>query len=95
MASRAFILVEGNSRGNGLRYVQAVRRLGLHPITLSTDPAQYDYLAAEQSEAIRVDTDNVGALIHECTRLRATHGIAGISGFARVDETVYATVGKL
>ncbi|RWO44174.1 acetyl-CoA carboxylase biotin carboxylase subunit family protein [Mesorhizobium sp.] len=95
MASRAFILVEGNSRGNGLRYLQAARRLGLHPITLSTDPAQYDYLAAEGSEAIRVDTDNVDALIRECSQLRATHGIAGISGFARVDETVYATVGKL
>ncbi|MER9216864.1 acetyl-CoA carboxylase biotin carboxylase subunit family protein [Mesorhizobium sp. M0663] len=95
MASRAFILIEGNSRGNGLRYLQAARRFGLHPVTLSTDPAQYDYLASERSEAIRVDTDNVDALIRECSQLRATHGIAGISGFARVDETVYATVGKL
>ncbi|WP_095205130.1 ATP-grasp domain-containing protein [Mesorhizobium carmichaelinearum] len=93
--ARAFILIEGNSGGNGLRYVQAAKRLGLHPITLSNDPAQYDYLAAERSEAIHVDTDNVDALIRECSRLRAAYGIAGISGFARVDESCYATVGKL
>ncbi|ESX19226.1 hypothetical protein X765_32175 [Mesorhizobium sp. LSHC440B00] len=78
-----------------MRYVQAAKRLGLHPITLSNNPAQYDYLAAEQSEAIRVDTDNVDALIRECSRLRTMHDIAGITGFARHNESVYATVGKL
>ncbi|MER8480606.1 acetyl-CoA carboxylase biotin carboxylase subunit family protein [Mesorhizobium sp. M1163] len=95
MARRALILVEGHSRGNGLRYVQAARRLGLHPITLSADPVQYDYLAAERSEAIRVDTCNLDALIQECSRLSATHDIAGITGFAGVNESVYAIVGKL
>ncbi|RWN48876.1 acetyl-CoA carboxylase biotin carboxylase subunit family protein [Mesorhizobium sp.] len=95
MARRAFILVEGHPRGNGLRYVQAAKRLGLHPITLSGDPAQYDYVAAERSEAIRTDTDDLDALIRECCQLRETYDIAGITGFAGVDEWVYATVGKL
>ncbi|UVK49929.1 acetyl-CoA carboxylase biotin carboxylase subunit family protein (plasmid) [Mesorhizobium sp. AR02] len=90
MAKRVLILIE--SASNGLSYVQAAQRLGLHPITLSTDPTQYDYLAAESVEAIRVDTDNLDALIRECSRLRATYDIAGITS-AR--EAVYATVGKL
>ncbi|RWE49368.1 MAG: hypothetical protein EOS25_34155, partial [Mesorhizobium sp.] len=66
MARRALILVEG-TRSNGVLYVKAAQRLGLHPITLSVDPAQYDYLAAEGSEAIRVDTGNLDALIGECS----------------------------
>lgn len=95
MAKRALILIEGHARGNGLRYVQAARRLGLHPITLSADPAQYEYLAAEGVETIRVDTNNLDALILECSRLRATYELAGITGFVGDDESVYATVGKL
>ncbi|MFC3326116.1 ATP-grasp domain-containing protein [Mesorhizobium cantuariense] len=91
MTRRALILIEGTSN-NGPLYVQATQRLGLHPITLSADPAEYDYLAAEGIEAIRVDTDNLDALIRECSRLRATYDIVGITS-AR--ESVYATVGKL
>ncbi|MFW8614891.1 MULTISPECIES: ATP-grasp domain-containing protein [Mesorhizobium] len=94
MARSALILVEGH-RSISLLYVKAAQCLGLHPITLSADPAQYDYLAAEGIEAIRVDTDNLDALIHECSRLRATYEIAGITGFAGDDESVSATVGKL
>ncbi len=56
MARRALILVEGHS-ANGLQYVQTAQHLGLHPITFSADPAQYDYIAAERLEAIRVDTE--------------------------------------
>ncbi|MER9690199.1 acetyl-CoA carboxylase biotin carboxylase subunit family protein [Mesorhizobium sp. M0139] len=92
MATRALILVEGNTYGTGLLYVQAAQRLGLHPITLSADPSQYDYLAAENTEAIRVDTGNLDALVRECCRLRAAYDIAGIT-CAR--EAFYATVGKL
>ncbi|OBP96981.1 ATP-grasp domain-containing protein [Mesorhizobium loti] len=95
MERRALILVEGHSRGNGLRYVQAAKCLDLHPITLSADPVQYDYIAAERTEAIRVDTTNLDALIRECSQLRATNRIAGITGFAGADESVYAMVGKL
>ncbi|TIP01699.1 MAG: ATP-grasp domain-containing protein [Mesorhizobium sp.] len=94
MTRRALILVEGH-RGNGLRYVQAAQRLGLHPITLSADPTQYHYLASHRLEAIRVETEHIDALIQECSRLHATYGIAGITGFAGEDESVYATVGKL
>ncbi|MER9313743.1 acetyl-CoA carboxylase biotin carboxylase subunit family protein [Mesorhizobium australicum] len=90
MARRALILVEGAS--NMLRYVQAASRLGLHPIPLSADPTQYHCLAAKGIEAIRVDTDNLDALIGECSRLRATYDIAGITS---AQESVYATVGKL
>ncbi|MER8837084.1 acetyl-CoA carboxylase biotin carboxylase subunit family protein [Mesorhizobium sp. M0909] len=91
MARRALILVEG-SRSNGLLYVKAAQRLGLHPIALSADPAQHDYLAAEGSEAVRVDTSNLDALIHECSLLCATYDIAGITSAA---ESFYATVGRL
>ncbi|PBB31173.1 acetyl-CoA carboxylase biotin carboxylase subunit family protein [Mesorhizobium sp. WSM3868] len=91
MARRALILIEG-SHYNGPLYVQAARRLGVHPITLSADPAQYNYLSAENAEAVRVDTDNVDALIRECSRVRATYDIAGITS-AR--EAACATAGKL
>lgn len=94
MARNALILIEGH-RGNGPLYVQAAQRLGLHPITLSADPTQYEYLAAEKVETILIDTDNLDALIQECSRLRDTYGIAGITGFAGHDESVSATVGKL
>ncbi|TIT82240.1 MAG: hypothetical protein E5W59_30320, partial [Mesorhizobium sp.] len=94
MARKALILIEGH-RGNGQLYVQAAQRLGLHPITLSADPTQYEYLAAENLQTIRVDIDNLDALIQECSRLHATFGIAGITGFAGDDESVSATVGKL
>ncbi|ESZ60211.1 hypothetical protein X727_31040 [Mesorhizobium sp. L103C119B0] len=94
MARRALILVEGHRRV-GLLYVQAARRLGLHPISLSADPTCYDYHGAESIEAIRIDTDDLDALIHECSRLRAIYDIAGITGFVVDDESVYATVGKL
>ncbi|SIT54672.1 conserved hypothetical protein [Mesorhizobium prunaredense] len=91
MKRRALILVEG-TRGDGLRYVQAARHLGLNPITLSSDPSRYHYLVAEGSEAIRVDTDSLDALIRECSRLRESYDIAGITSAL---ESVYATVGKL
>ncbi|RWN24975.1 acetyl-CoA carboxylase biotin carboxylase subunit family protein [Mesorhizobium sp.] len=94
MATRALILVEGH-RSIGLLYVKAAQRLGLHTITLSADPVQYDYLAAESLEAIRVDTDDFDALMRECSRLRATYDIAGITGFSGLDESIYATVGRL
>ncbi|PBB31171.1 acetyl-CoA carboxylase biotin carboxylase subunit family protein [Mesorhizobium sp. WSM3868] len=95
MSRRVLVLVEGHSRGTGLLYVKAARRLGLHPITLSVDPSQYDYLAAERAEAIRVDTDNLDALIRECTGLSTRYEIAGITGFVGDDESLYATIGKL
>ncbi|TIM79422.1 MAG: ATP-grasp domain-containing protein [Mesorhizobium sp.] len=91
MARRALILIEG-TRASGPLYVKAARRLGLHPITLSADPTRYDYHSPERLEAIRVDTDNLDALIHECSRLRETYDIAGITGAL---EAFYATVGKL
>ncbi|RWG50444.1 MAG: ATP-grasp domain-containing protein [Mesorhizobium sp.] len=92
MARNALILVEGNTTGTGLLYVEAAQRLGLHPITLSTDTAQYDHLATENLDAIRVDTDDIDALIRECSRLREIYHIAGIT-CAR--EAFYATVAKL
>ncbi|RVC51566.1 hypothetical protein EN759_39475, partial [Mesorhizobium sp. M00.F.Ca.ET.038.03.1.1] len=91
MARRALIMVEG-TRSKSLLYVEAARRLGLHPITLAADPAQYNYLAAEGIEAIRVDTGNFDSLIDECSRLSATYDIAGITS---AKEAFYATIGKL
>ncbi|MGX5851665.1 ATP-grasp domain-containing protein [Mesorhizobium sp. PL10] len=91
MAKRALILIEG-SRYNGPLYVQAALQLGLHPIVLSANPAQYDYLGAEGVEAIHVDTADLDALIRECSRLHATYDIAGITS---VGDSFYATVGKL
>ncbi|MER8550198.1 acetyl-CoA carboxylase biotin carboxylase subunit family protein [Mesorhizobium sp. M1169] len=94
MAKRALIMVEG-SRGNGPLYIQAAQRLGLYPIILAADPTQYDYLAGNGIEAIRIDTGDLDALIRECFRLRESYDIAGITGFAGDDESVSATVGKL
>ncbi|RWJ52645.1 acetyl-CoA carboxylase biotin carboxylase subunit family protein [Mesorhizobium sp.] len=94
MARRALILLEGH-RSIGLLYVKAAQRLGVYPVTLSADPTCHDYLAAEGIEAIQVDTDNLEALIRECSGLRATYDIAGITGFSGADESVYANVSKL
>ncbi|MER9222950.1 acetyl-CoA carboxylase biotin carboxylase subunit family protein [Mesorhizobium sp. M0644] len=94
MARRALILIEDHA-GSGLPYVRAARRLGLHPITLSADPTQYDYVATESVQTIRVDTDNLDAMIHECSQLRTTYEIAGITGFSGLDETIYVAVAKL
>ncbi|MEH7906088.1 acetyl-CoA carboxylase biotin carboxylase subunit family protein [Rhizobium laguerreae] len=94
VATRAFILIEGH-RSNGLLYIQEAKRNGLYPITLAADPAQYDYLLAEGTEAIRVDTSDLEALIRECSGLRATYDIVGITGFSGVDESLYVTVAKL
>ncbi|MER9001954.1 acetyl-CoA carboxylase biotin carboxylase subunit family protein [Mesorhizobium australicum] len=94
MPRRALILVEGHSNSGPL-YVQAAQRLGLHPITLAANPAQFDYLAEESIEAIRVDTDNLDALMHVCSDLRATYDVAGITGFVGRDESLYIKVAKL
>ncbi|MER8370872.1 acetyl-CoA carboxylase biotin carboxylase subunit family protein [Mesorhizobium sp. M1378] len=91
MTRRALIMIEGHRRLGPL-FVEAAQRLGLHTITLSADPAHYDYLSSESIEVVRVDTNNLDALIHECSRLRATYEIAGITA---AEEEVYATVGKL
>ncbi|WP_031204711.1 acetyl-CoA carboxylase biotin carboxylase subunit family protein [Mesorhizobium sp. L103C105A0] len=94
MARRAIILIEGH-RSIGSLYLNAAERLGLCPITLSADPTQYDYLAVEGIEAVRVDTSKLHALIRECCRLRETYEIAGITGFSGLDESVPATISKL
>lgn len=94
MPSKALILIEG-SRGNGRLYIKAAKLLGLHPITLSTDPAQYEYLAAEHCDAIRVDTNDLKALIQECFRLHSSYDVAGITGFTGLDESGTLTISKL
>lgn len=80
--ARALILIGGTIMGSGLLYLRAAQRLGLQPIAISDDPTQYDHFAAKEFESIRVDTDNLDALIRECSRLRATYNIAGITGAA-------------
>ncbi|MER9058353.1 acetyl-CoA carboxylase biotin carboxylase subunit family protein [Mesorhizobium sp. M0910] len=90
--ARALIILGGTTMGSGLLYVQTAQRLGLQPITLSADPTRYDHFAAKGAETIRVDTDDLDALIRECSRLRATYDIAGITSAA---DSFYATVGKL
>ncbi|RWL14132.1 MAG: ATP-grasp domain-containing protein [Mesorhizobium sp.] len=90
MTRRVLIMVEGAS--NGPLFVQAARRLGLHPIVLSSDPARYDYVSTENGETVRVDTSDINALIRQCYRLRESCDIAGITSSL---ESFYATVGKL
>ncbi|RWK47226.1 MAG: hypothetical protein EOR47_22655 [Mesorhizobium sp.] len=78
MIRNALLLIDGHIRGNGR---------GQGPPTSSNcalgSPTQYDYLASEGFEAIRVETDNLDALTHECCRRPSDHGSVG------------ATVGKL
>ncbi|RVK85444.1 ATP-grasp domain-containing protein [Sinorhizobium meliloti] len=90
MITNVLVMIEGAS--NSLLFAQAAKRLRLHPIILSADPAQYDYLAAEGIEAIRVNTDNLEELIHACYQLRSTYNIAGITSS---QESFYAAAGKL
>ncbi|AZO22614.1 ATP-grasp domain-containing protein [Mesorhizobium sp. M1E.F.Ca.ET.045.02.1.1] len=90
--ARALILIGGTVMGSGLLYVQAAQRLALQPITLSADPTRYDHFTAKGAETIRVDTDDLDALIRECSRLRATYDIAGITSAA---DSFYATASKL
>ncbi|BCM17648.1 ATP-grasp domain-containing protein [Mesorhizobium sp. J8] len=94
MKERALILLEGH-RTVGPLYIKAAQSLGIHPITLATNPTQFDYLAAKGLEAARVDTDDLGSLVRECCRLHSTYDIAGITGFSGLDESIYVTVGKL
>ncbi|OBQ95825.1 hypothetical protein A9K66_24805 [Mesorhizobium sp. AA23] len=75
--------------------MKAAKRLGLHVITLAVDPGRYEYVAAEETEAIRVDTGNIDALIRECYGLRIRYDIVGITGAASDEVSVTATVGKL
>lgn len=77
--------------GSGLPFVQAARHLRLDPVPLSAD-RRYDYLADHNFEVIQVDTDNLDALIRECSRLRTRYDIAGTTG---PEEEIYAVVGKL
>lgn len=92
MARRALIIIMIEGLRSSLRYAQAAQRLGLHPIVLSEDPSRYEHLAGKEGGAIRVETDNLDALIRECSRLRATHDIAGITS---ASESAYETVGTL
>ncbi|RWH66525.1 acetyl-CoA carboxylase biotin carboxylase subunit family protein [Mesorhizobium sp.] len=87
MARRALVMIEGTRSSR--HYAQEVERLGLHPIILSANPSRFDNLAGE---SIRVDTGNLDALIHECSRLLATQGLAGITS---PSESANGTVGKL
>ncbi|RVD07910.1 MAG: ATP-grasp domain-containing protein [Mesorhizobium sp.] len=90
MARRALVMLEAAS--NSLRYVQAARSIGLHPITLLTDKSQYQYLHNSGSEVIFVEGRDVNAFVHQCSKLRMTYDIAGITS---PSEEVYATVGYL
>ncbi|MBX5180471.1 ATP-grasp domain-containing protein [Rhizobium lentis] len=94
MASKALILIEGH-RSIGPLYVRAAQRRGLHPITMSTDPTQYGYLAAEGIDAVQVDTNDIDAVKSAYSRLKLTHAVAGLTGFSGPDESIYVTVGKL
>lgn len=61
MAPKALILIEGH-RSIGPLYVRAAQRRGPYPITMSTPPTQYAYLAAEGVEAVQVDTNALDAM---------------------------------
>ncbi|ASP69541.1 ATP-grasp domain-containing protein [Sinorhizobium meliloti] len=93
MAPRALILIEGHT-SIGPLYVRAAQRRGLYPITMSTDPTKYDYLAAKGVEAVQVDTNDLDVMKSVYSRLKLTHDIAGLTGFSG-DESVYVAVGKL
>lgn len=92
MLSKAIVFVEGSVYGTGLPYVHTAQRFGLHPIILSADPGQYDYVAAEGIEAVRVDTSDLDAMLRKCSCLRASYQIVGI---ASAEERFCAAVGKL
>lgn len=90
MSKRALVMLEGAS--NGPLYIQTARLLGLHPVILSNDPSRYEYAAMDGCEAIRVDTTNIDAMIHECSKFSRMFAIAGIIG---AQESAYEAVGRL
>lgn len=90
MSKRVLILLEGSI--NGPLYVKAAEDLGLHPITLTADPARHDYLAVAGCEAVRIDTHSLDAMMNECSRLASTFEIAGITSGL---ESACAAAGKL
>ncbi|ARQ13310.1 biotin carboxylase-like ATP-grasp domain-containing protein (plasmid) [Rhizobium etli] len=92
MTKRALIILEGTRMGTGLLYTKSAQSLGLHPITLSANPSKYDYLAAGAFESICVDTDDMEAMVQECSKARARYGLAGITSPL---DAFYAKVGKL
>ncbi len=71
---------------------RAAKRLGLEPITLAPIHLSTTTLRRKGVQAIRVDIDNLVALIRECSLLRASYDFAGT---ASTEEDIYATVGKL
>lgn len=79
MARRGLILLEGSTTGLAPLFVRSAQRMGFYPITLSADPAQYAYIAKEGLEAVCVDTENPGALVRECSALKATYDVVGIT----------------
>ncbi|KAA3448420.1 hypothetical protein C7I87_22170 [Mesorhizobium sp. SARCC-RB16n] len=91
MATRALILLE-TTRSNGAFYVKAAQRLGLHPIMLSSDPDRYGISTTEDLTVVRVDTGNINDLILQCSQLRESYEVAGITS---ATESFYSTVGKL
>lgn len=92
MGRRALIIIMIEGPSSNLRYAQAAQRLGLHPIVLTADSSQYDHLAGEDGGAIRVETDNLDALIGECSRLCAIFDVVGITS---ASESAYEIVGAL
>ncbi|EPE93631.1 ATP-grasp domain-containing protein [Rhizobium grahamii] len=93
MPERALILLEGTRTGIGQLYVQAAQRLGLRPITFSSDPTKYSYLAEDGFETVRVDTNDFDKTVQECMNVQARYEVVGIT-CASLD-LIHAKVGKL
>jgi argininosuccinate lyase len=70
--------VESNTSGTGRLFASAAACAGHRPVVLSAQPERYDYVAAGDVEARRLDTSDLEALTAALVDLRRDGGLAGI-----------------
>lgn len=76
---RVLAFIESNTSGTGRLFARAATAAGLRPVLLSADPSRYPYAAEDALEVVRVDTQDEGALLDACRRLREGPGLAGLT----------------
>lgn len=76
---RVLAFIESNTSGTGRLFARAAAAAGLRPVLLLADPSRYPYAAEDALEVIRVNTQDEGALLDACRRLREGPGLAGVT----------------
>lgn len=84
------IFVESNTTGSGMMAIAAARRLGLHPLLLTSDSSRYPELGSTGAEIARCDTNDGDALD------RAVGGAGGeLAGVTTTSDFYLTAVAEL